>query len=298
MTAALGTKPHENEHGPHPDHPRRQPAPPAGCRRSALRAGSRRTLRRRDNSRRRCARAVGDVVKRQATSAASTSSSDGEMSKISYATYIRHRLTGFDGDSARPTPQDLDDFPEYRDRLVKAGHSATYKRPVCKGPMKVKDLEPVKQDIARMKDAMAKARMVEGLHECRLARHHRRLSAQRILSVARDLSGRSRRRHARRVRADREIGIVAPARLPGPGHGPSHPLQKSDRRAIPPQRGAAGGGAESRARQCSRGSRAPARVLGQLRGLAHARHGLPQDFPDRGESQAAGTAGGGRESAA
>src|ERR1700689_4359045 len=59
--------------------------------------------------------------------------SDGEMSKISYATYIRHRLTGFEGDSPRPTPRDLDDFPEYRDRLVKAGHSATYKRPVCKG---------------------------------------------------------------------------------------------------------------------------------------------------------------------
>ena len=37
--------------------------------------------------------------------------SDGEMGKISYATYIRHRLTGFEGDSARPTPQDLEDFP-------------------------------------------------------------------------------------------------------------------------------------------------------------------------------------------
>ena len=44
--------------------------------------------------------------------------SDGEMSKISYATYIRHRLTGFEGDSARPTPQDLDDYPPFRDRLV------------------------------------------------------------------------------------------------------------------------------------------------------------------------------------
>src|ERR1700678_3440224 len=83
--------------------------------------------------------------------------SDGEMSKISYATYIRHRLTGFEGDSTRPTPQDLDDFPEYRDRLVKAGHSATYKRPVCKGPIKVKDLKPVQQDIAHMKEALSKA---------------------------------------------------------------------------------------------------------------------------------------------
>src|SRR5512140_3181548 len=75
---------------------------------------------------------------------------DGEMSKISYATYIRHRLTGFEGDSSRPTPQDLDDFPEYRDRLVAAGHSATYKRPVCKGPIKVKALSGLQKDIENM----------------------------------------------------------------------------------------------------------------------------------------------------
>ena len=74
------------------------------------------------------ARAVDDVVLRQAEAGIDIAS-DGEMSKISYATYIRHRLTGFEGDSARPTPQDLDDFPEYRDRLVKAGHSATYQAP-------------------------------------------------------------------------------------------------------------------------------------------------------------------------
>jgi 5-methyltetrahydropteroyltriglutamate--homocysteine methyltransferase len=84
------------------------------------------------------------------------------MSKISYATYIRHRLTGFEGDSARPTPKDLDDYPEYRDRLVKAGHSATYRRPVCKGPIAVKDLQPLRQDIARIKDALAKNKVKEG----------------------------------------------------------------------------------------------------------------------------------------
>ncbi|HEY3823928.1 MAG TPA: cobalamin-independent methionine synthase II family protein [Bryobacteraceae bacterium] len=87
---------------------------------------------------------------------------DGEMSKISYATYIRHRLTGFEGDSSRPTPLDLDDYPEYRDRLVKAGHSATYRRPVCKGPIAVKNLEPVKQDIARLKDALSKTKVKDG----------------------------------------------------------------------------------------------------------------------------------------
>lgn len=106
-------------------------------------------------------RAVADAVARQAEAGVDIAS-DGEMSKISYATYIRHRLTGFEGDSARPTPQDLDDFPEYRDRLVKAGHSATYRRPVCKGPVKVKSLQAVEQDIAHMKEALSKAKVVEG----------------------------------------------------------------------------------------------------------------------------------------
>lgn len=106
-------------------------------------------------------RAVSEAVKKQEECGVDVVS-DGETSKISYATYIRHRLTGFEGDSARPTPKDLDDFPEYRDRLVKSGHSATYKRPVCKGPIKVKDLKPVEQDIRRMKEALAKAKVVEG----------------------------------------------------------------------------------------------------------------------------------------
>jgi 5-methyltetrahydropteroyltriglutamate--homocysteine methyltransferase len=88
--------------------------------------------------------------------------SDGETSKISYATYIRHRLTGFEGDSPRPTPQDIDELPDYRDRLVKEGASAKYLRPVCKGPIKVKDREPLLHDIARMKDVLAKANVTEG----------------------------------------------------------------------------------------------------------------------------------------
>jgi 5-methyltetrahydropteroyltriglutamate--homocysteine methyltransferase len=84
--------------------------------------------------------------------------SDGEMSKISYATYVRHRLTGFDGDSARPTPQDLDDFPQFRDRLVTEGHSPTYRRPVCVGPIGVKDSTPVTRDIARLQRALVESR--------------------------------------------------------------------------------------------------------------------------------------------
>jgi 5-methyltetrahydropteroyltriglutamate--homocysteine methyltransferase len=106
-------------------------------------------------------RAVDDAVSKQAEAGLDIVS-DGEMSKISYATYIRHRLTGFEGDSPRPTPQDLDDFPEYRDRLVKAGHSATYRRAVCKGPIAVRDLKPLQNDIARMQHALSGANVTEG----------------------------------------------------------------------------------------------------------------------------------------
>jgi 5-methyltetrahydropteroyltriglutamate--homocysteine methyltransferase len=87
---------------------------------------------------------------------------DGEMSKIGYATYMRHRLTGFElGDVPRATPQDLDDYPEYRDKIAAAGDTPKYKRPICRGPIKVANLTPLHEDIARIKAAMAKANISE-----------------------------------------------------------------------------------------------------------------------------------------
>ena len=65
--------------------------------------------------------------------------SDGEMSKIGYATYIRHRLSGFEvGDVPRATPADLDAYPSFRDRLAKAGATAKYLRPICRGPISLR----------------------------------------------------------------------------------------------------------------------------------------------------------------
>ena len=52
------------------------------------------------------AEAVDEVVRRQVVAGIDIVS-DGEMSKISYATYIKDRYTGFDGDSPRRTPADL-----------------------------------------------------------------------------------------------------------------------------------------------------------------------------------------------
>jgi 5-methyltetrahydropteroyltriglutamate--homocysteine methyltransferase len=106
--------------------------------------------------------AVGDVIRRQAEAGIDVVS-DGEMSKISYATYVRHRLTGFEpGNVPRATPQDLDDYPEYRDRMAASGATPKYVRPICKGPIKVKDLGPVRGDIARMQAALVGGAVVEG----------------------------------------------------------------------------------------------------------------------------------------
>jgi 5-methyltetrahydropteroyltriglutamate--homocysteine methyltransferase len=106
--------------------------------------------------------AVADAVSKQ-VQAGLDIVSDGEMGKISYATYIRHRLTGFEpGQVPRATPQDLDDYPEYRDKIASSGATPKYVRPICKGPIKVKSLEPLLQDIARFKDALSKTTVTEG----------------------------------------------------------------------------------------------------------------------------------------
>jgi 5-methyltetrahydropteroyltriglutamate--homocysteine methyltransferase len=107
-------------------------------------------------------RAVADVVSLQAQSGVDVAS-DGEMSKISYSTYIRHRLTGFvTGNVPRATPQDLDEFPAFRDKLVAEGHSPKYLRPICKGPIAVRNLEPLRKDIANLKDAVGRSGVEEG----------------------------------------------------------------------------------------------------------------------------------------
>ena len=100
---------------------------------------------------------VADVVARQAKSQVDVVS-DGEMSKISYATYIRHRLTGFElGEMPRAVPRDLDDFPDFKERLAKLGATPKYHRPICTGPIAVKDLSGLHKDIANLQAACAKA---------------------------------------------------------------------------------------------------------------------------------------------
>ncbi len=99
--------------------------------------------------------AVDEVVRRQVETGISLVS-DGEMSKISYATYIKDRITGFDGDSERSPPSDLEEFPGFLERQASSGGTPTYRRPCCVGDIAVKDMGPVGEDIANLQQAAAK----------------------------------------------------------------------------------------------------------------------------------------------
>ncbi len=105
--------------------------------------------------------ATSVIIARQKTAGIDLPS-DGETSKISYATYIKDRLTGFEGDSPRRPPADLADYPGFLEKLAKAGGTPQYRRPKCVGPIKVKNLEPLHSDIRAMKAGMAAAGYAEG----------------------------------------------------------------------------------------------------------------------------------------
>jgi len=84
------------------------------------------------------------------------------MSKISYATYIKDRITGFDGDSSREPPKDLEEYPGFMERIAKSGGTPSYRRPKCIGEIKVKDMGPLTKDLDNLNTAMAQSKPVGG----------------------------------------------------------------------------------------------------------------------------------------
>lgn len=98
--------------------------------------------------------AVQETVRKQAEAGIAIVS-DGETSKISYATYVKDRYTGFDGDSPRNAPADLKLFPTFLKRLADDGGTPQYARPMCVGEVKSKGQGDLEKDIANLKAAMA-----------------------------------------------------------------------------------------------------------------------------------------------
>jgi 5-methyltetrahydropteroyltriglutamate--homocysteine methyltransferase len=98
--------------------------------------------------------AVREVVRKQVEAGVDVVS-DGEMSKITYATYIKDRITGFAGDTPREPGQDLVEFPRILKKLAESGATAKYQRPRCVGEIRVRSLEPAQVDVQNMKAATA-----------------------------------------------------------------------------------------------------------------------------------------------
>lgn len=100
------------------------------------------------------ATAVSDTVAKQVTAGVDIVS-DGETSKISYATYVKDRYTGFSGDSPRNAPADLKKFPSFLKRLAEDGGTPKYARPMCTGNVTSKGQGELQKDITNLKAAMA-----------------------------------------------------------------------------------------------------------------------------------------------
>ena len=98
-------------------------------------------------------KAVLETVKKQVNSGVDIVS-DGETSKISYATYVKDRYNGFSGDSPRNPPADLKLFPTFLKRLADDGGTPTYARPMCTDRVSSKGQVDLNKDIFNLKTAM------------------------------------------------------------------------------------------------------------------------------------------------
>jgi 5-methyltetrahydropteroyltriglutamate--homocysteine methyltransferase len=100
--------------------------------------------------------AVLDIVRRQVGIGIDVVS-DGESSKISYATYVHDRLSGFadEGNSSPSRPHlDVAPFPNFRKKMAQLTGSQRFKRVACVGPIAVRDREALTQDLANMRTAV------------------------------------------------------------------------------------------------------------------------------------------------
>jgi len=89
--------------------------------------------------------AVGEVVSRQ-IEAGIDIVNDGEMSKPSYATYIKDRLAGFGGESNSFVYQDVAEFPKMAERVFNDPGRSRRKTPGCNAEISVSDREAVVSD--------------------------------------------------------------------------------------------------------------------------------------------------------
>ena len=105
--------------------------------------------------------AVAEVVKKQADAGVDLIN-DGEMSKPSYATYIKDRLDGFGGSGNTFVYQDLAEFPRLEKRVFGDPGRSRRKTPACNAPIAVRDRRAAGTDADNLKAALGNVRSAGG----------------------------------------------------------------------------------------------------------------------------------------
>ena len=232
--------------------------------------------------------AVADLVARQVKIGVDIVS-DGEASKIGYATYMKERLTGFrDENYVIPPQRDLAEFPELRERMVRfIGGKPLFRRFCCTGDIEVRDHEAVREDIANFKAAVAASKPTDafltaaspGVVTVFHPNHHYKTHAAYAEAV-----GAAMREEYEAIAG---AGLVLQLDCPDLAMA-GHTASRIERGGVPEARGTPGGGAQPRGGEHSGLLDAAAFVLGQLRGAARFRHSVAEDSSDRAEGEAAG----------
>ena len=105
--------------------------------------------------------AVAEVVKKQADAGIDLIN-DGELSKPSYATYIKDRLNGFGGTGNTFVYQDLAEYPKLAQRVFGDPGRSRRKTPACNAPIRVRDAKAARNDVDNLKSALAQVKAEEG----------------------------------------------------------------------------------------------------------------------------------------
>ena len=105
--------------------------------------------------------AVASVVAKQREAGVAIVS-DGEMSKPSYATYVKDRLAGFGGTGNTFVYQDLVDFPNLAKRVFGDPGRSRRKTPACNAPIKVADADQIRADIENLRAALGQTQPGQG----------------------------------------------------------------------------------------------------------------------------------------
>ena len=181
--------------------------------------------------------AVAEVVKKQAEAGIDVIN-DGEMSKPSYATYVKDRLAGFGGTGNTFVYQDLADFPKLQQKVFGDPGRSRRKTPACNAPISVRDQQAAETDVDNLKAALGAVKAAGGFMSAAspgvisvfFRNDHYPSEEAYLYAIAEAMR--------RRVRGGRQGRLRAADRLPRSRDGQAHQVlqRRPRRRSARPRR--------------------------------------------------------------